>query len=137
MSHPDRALVRIVNEDRDGNALMTRVYDEFGNELTCVTKVMWEAEVGKLAKATLDVLAVNAQLQAENATLVAEVSARTAEIVTLKQKLADAMMYIKMYQAERPRLRGDAIHTEMHQIEIEVWENMIHRMQLVRKEFGA
>ena len=84
-----------------------------------------------------DPIKENAQLQAENATLVAEVSARTAEIVTLKQKLADAMMYIKMYQAERPRPRGDAIHTEMHQIEIEVWENMIHRMQLVRKEFGA
>ena len=81
-----------------------------------------------------DLVKENAQLQAENATLVAEVSARVAEIVTLKQKLSDAMEYIKLYQKERPRPSVPNLHTQLHQREMEVWENMIHRMQVVRKE---
>jgi protein-tyrosine phosphatase len=64
---------------------------------------------------------------------VTELEQLQAENAALKRKLATAQEYITLYQAERPR----PSHTEIHQIELEVWENMIQRMKAVRKESGV
>jgi protein-tyrosine phosphatase len=59
---------------------------------------------------------------------VTELEQLQAENAALKRKLATAQEYITLYQAERPR----PSHTE-----IEVWENMIQRMKMVRKGLGV
>ena len=97
-----RPHVRIVNDS--GLGPHTRIYDENGAELTCVTAVTWKADMAGHTTATLDVIAVEGELQAEVEAIRVKVVPEPAPKPQLKLRIGPYQFNTGLFAFELTRL---------------------------------